>query len=285
MNLEKYGNLTSNFNLKNDNTFKIDCICQYFIIVNDINKLTELIKYLKTEQIKYLVIGGGSNIILPSSYNGVVIKLDLTELVINEEVIEVGAGYYLNKLANETINLGLQGLEWAAGIPGQIGGSVVSNAGAYKHEIMDYVIKLDVLEDNEIKTLSNCEIKYGYRETNLKDKIVLKAYLKLKKADKEELITLVRENTQKRISSQPLEYPSVGSIFRNPEGNYAGKLIEEAGLKGLEIGGAQVSEKHANFIINKNNATSEDIINLVNHVHQKVLEVHNIDLVVEPQII
>jgi len=240
---------------------------------------------LKKENIKYFVIGGGSNIILPSTYDGVVIKLDFSELIINENSIEVEAGYYLNKLANETINLGLQGLEWATGIPGQIGGSIVSNAGAYKHEIMDYVLLVEVLVDDEIKILTKNDIKYGYRETNLKDKIVLKAALKLNQGNKDELINLVRENTNKRVSTQPLDYPNCGSIFRNPEGNAAGKLIEDAGLKGYQIGGAEVSNKHANFIINKDNATSEDIKNLISYVQNKVLEVYGIDLVVEPKII
>ena len=286
MNLEIYGKVQNDFNLINNNSFKINAICKYFIIVDDKLKLTNLIKYLKEVNVKYLVLGGGSNIILPSYYDGVVIKLDFKELIIKDELVEVGASYFLNKLASETINLGLKGLEWAAGIPGHIGGSIVSNAGAYKHEICEVVEKIEVLENDEIKVLGKQDIKFSYRQSDLKGKIVLKAYLKLTKSNKEELLQLVKDNTAKRVSTQPLEYPSVGSVFRNPPDNYAaGKLIEDAGLKGYSIGGAEVSKKHANFIINKGDATSEDIISVINFVHNKVLEVYGIDLIVEPEII
>jgi UDP-N-acetylmuramate dehydrogenase len=287
MNLEKYGLVTSNHSLVNENTFKIACICDYYILVNDANKLKELIMYLKDNNIKYFVIGGGSNIVLPDHYSGVVIKLDFKELKMDKTKIEVGASYYFNKLAIETVNKNLAGLEWAAGIPGMIGGSIAGNAGAYGDEIMNYVTKIEVLENGEVKTLFAKDIKYGYRYTSVLKAgiIILKAYLNLKKGSKEELSLLIKENTAKRVLSQPLEYPSAGSIFRNPEGNYAGKLIEEAGLKGYRLGGAMVSEKHANFIINYEKATGEDILNLINHVHAKVLEVHGIDLIIEPQII
>ena len=285
MNFEAYGNLKKEYNLVNDNTFKITSISKYFIIINDRNKLIELIKILETEKIKYLVLGGGSNIILPSYYDGVIIKLDLKEVSIIDDKIKVESGYYLNKLAIETVNLGLKGLQWASGIPGQIGGSIVSNAGAHNYEIMQFVEKLEVLENNQIKIINKEDIEYSYRNTNLKGKIVLKAYLKLSHGNKEELLAEVKENTLRRTKTQPLEYPSVGSVFRNPPNNYAGKLIEDAGLKGYRIGGAEVSQKHANFIINKDNATSEDIIKLINHVHAQVLKIYNIDLTIEPEIV
>jgi len=290
MNLEAYGKLTKDYNLINDNHFKIKCICDYFIVVDNVIKLTNLIKYLEDEKQKYLIIGGGCNIILPEFYHGVVIKLLFNDLLIDKYQVEVGASYNLSKLAMDTVNLNLAGLEWAAQIPGTVGGAVIGNAGANAaniNGILEWVDKLEVLENHKIKIMRKNDFEYGYRYTNLKTKniIIIKVYLTLEKGKKSDLLQIIKDNSEKRMATQPLEYPSVGSIFRNPEGHSAGKLIEDAHLKGYKIGGAMVSEKHANFIINYDNATSEDIIKLIKHVHNEVLKKYNIDLKVEPQII
>ena len=287
MNLERYGKVYNNYDLYNNNTYKLHSICDYFIIVDDVIKLTNLVLYLNQNNIKFMVIGNGSNIILPNKYNGVVIKLELNEIEYLNNKITVGSSYMLNKLAIESVNKDLKGLEWACGIPGTIGASIVSNAGAYQDEICNYIDEIEVLENNKIKLIKKNDIFFEYRFSSLKKRnlIVLKATFILKKGNKEESLSIINDRTKRRLASQPLEYPSAGSVFRNPKDNFAGKLIEDLGLKGKKIGGAEISEKHANFIINKNNATSEDIRNLIKLVHKEVYDKYNIDLVLEQEII
>ncbi|MDD2505012.1 MAG: UDP-N-acetylmuramate dehydrogenase [Bacilli bacterium] len=285
--LEKYGELYKNYNLQNHNTYKIKSIAKYFIIINEIAKLKSLITLLKKQKAKYFIIGNGSNIILPTFYNGVVIKLNFNELVIDDNNIEVGSSYMINKLANETVHLGLEGLEWAAGIPGTIGAAIIGNASCYDGSLIPLIAKIEILIDGEYKTITTKDFKYSYRHTSLRDKkvIILKVFLKLKRGKKEELIKIIKDRTQKRIASQPLEFPSAGSVFKNPEKDSAGRLIEEAGLKKYNIGGAEISEKHANFIINKNSATSEDIKKLIKIIKKEVYEKYNVDLILEQEII
>lgn len=285
--LNKFGTLKKEVSLKNYNTYKLDSKCKYLIIVNNILNLKELINYLKEINLKYFIIGNGSNIILPTYYNGVVIKLDLNKIKYNNNIVEVEASCMLNKLALDTAIKGFKGLEWASGVPGTVGGSTINNAGCYGSEIFDNIIKIDILKDNDIITLNKEDIKYRYRYTSLKEEkiIILKTYFKLEKGNKVELLTLIKERTEKRIASQPLNYPSAGSIFRNPEGDSAGRLIDEANLKGKKIGGAMISEKHANFIINYNNATSEDIIKLINLIKETIFKKYNINLILEQEII
>ncbi|MDD4706310.1 MAG: UDP-N-acetylmuramate dehydrogenase [Bacilli bacterium] len=285
--INKFSSLKENFNLKNYNTYRIDSICKYFILINDITILKELIKYLKDNKLKYFVIGNGSNIILPSYYNGVVIKLDLKKVKYNGNIVEAESSCMLNKLANETALKSLKGLEWASGIPGTIGGATIINAGCYGNELFDSIIKIEILKDNKFMTLGKNDIKYSYRYTALKNNniIVLKVYFQLEKTNKEELLSLIRERTEKRLSTQPLNYSSAGSVFRNPVDDSAGRLIEEAGLKGKIIGGAKISDIHANFIINYNNATNEDIIKLINLIKKTIYQKYQIKLILEQEII
>ena len=287
MAFEEYGIVYPNKDLYDYNTYKVHSVCNYLIIVNNVVKLTNLIKYLCANNIKYFVIGNGSNIILPSKYDGIVIKLDMKDLEINNDKVVVGASYMINKLAMETINHNLSGLEWASGIPGTIGGSIYGNAGAYKDEIANYIEEIEVLENNHIKILKKNDIFFEYRSSSLqkRDLIILKATLKLNKGNTNESFALVKDRLERRIASQPLDYPSAGSVFRNPEGLFAGKLIEDLGLKGTKIGGAEISEKHANFIINTDNATGEDIVKLINLVQNKVKDEYNINLILEQKII
>ena len=287
MSIEEYGKVTKDFDLVNNNTYKVHSICNYYIEVSDVIKLTKLINYLKKENTKYLIIGNGSNIILPSQYNGIVIKPLFYDLEIDGEYLTVGSSYMINKLAMESIEHNLTGLEWASGIPGTIGASIYGNAGAYKDEISNYVEEIEVLENDKVKILKKNDIFFSYRETSLqkKDLIILKAKLKLSKGNKEESLAIVKDRLERRTASQPLNYPSAGSVFRNPEGLFAGKLIEDLGLKGKQIGGAQISEKHANFIINIGNATGEDIVNLIKLIITEVKKEYNIDLFLEQKII
>ena len=199
------------------------------------------------------------------------------------------AGAMLPKLVAESINKSLTGLEFAAGIPGTVGGSIYGNAGAYNACILDYVTSVTVLDENlEVLTLEHEDIEYGYRTTMFKEKknyIILGAKFFLKEGDKQSSLDIIEDRRKRRVESQPLEYPSAGSVFRNPEGDFAGRLIESCNLKGYKIGGAEVSEKHANFIINSNNASSQDVYKLINHVHKTVLEKTNVDLLIEQEFI
>lgn len=277
--------------LKKYNTYKIDAKAKYLVFPKDSVELISLISYLKSNKCKFLVLGNGSNVIFNFEYyDGVIIRLDrFNSISINDNVIEVGAGYSLIKLANEVALLGLSGLEFASGIPGCVGASVAMNAGAYNHSLAEVVESVMVLTpDNEIITMNNEELEFNYRESFLKhnkDYIILSCKIILSHGNKEEILELISNRRIRRMESQPLNYPSAGSVFRNPEGNYAGKLIEDCGFKGYKLGGAMVSLKHANFIINYDGATGRDIVLLINKIKNSVKEKYDIDLILEQIII
>lgn len=261
------------------------------VIPKNIDDLKKILTYLKENSIKYKILGNGSNVIFNNSgYDGVVIKLsEFNNLDIDGTNIVVGAGYNLMKLAIKTCRLGLVGLDFATGIPGTIGGAVYMNAGAYKSD-MGYVVRsIKVLTPKlEIKTLENKDLDFHYRTSFLQknpEYICLEATIKLKKGNKDLIMEIIDDRKKRRIESQPLEYPSAGSVFRNPEGDFAGRLIEEIGYKGKSIGGAKVSEKHANFIINNGNATGEDIKKLIEEIKEKVKDKYNIELKVEQEFV
>ena len=288
--LAKFGKVKEDVDLRNYNTYKVSTTSKYLVDVKSEESLINLIKYLKENKIKYLILGNGSNVVLPNKpFDGVIIKLNgLNTIDIDDDEVYVGAGVMLPKLVSETVNNCLCGLEWAAGIPGTVGGAVVGNAGAYLSDIFTFIDEVKVLENGEIKIIKKSDIKYSYRYSSFKDNkdiIILGVKLKLDKGSKDESEVLMKKRLERRIESQPLEYPSAGSVFRNPEGNFAGKLIEDCGLKGKRIGGAMVSEKHANFIINYDNATPKDIRDLIKFVHDTVLKETKIDLVIEQELI
>lgn len=276
-------------NLKKYNTYKLDCSCKVIIFPSTIDELKESLNIIKKNKSKWFILGNGSNIILPKYYDGVIIKLDnLNKCVINDNNIYVESGYMLNKLASELSNKGYTGIEWATGIPGTVGGAIYGNAGAYKSSMSEILVDVTLLDNENIITLKNEELKFNYRDSLLKhrkDLIVLSCNIKLEKGNTEEIKKTIEERTLKRIETQPLEYPNCGSVFRNPEGMAAGKLIDDSGLKGYIEGGAKISEKHANFIINYDNATSEDIIKLIELIKDKIKKNYNIDLVLEQEII
>lgn len=286
-NIEMYEDVS----LKKYNTYRLDVKCDYLVFPKDIDEVVKLISFLKENNYKYLVLGNGSNIILKCNrYNGVVIKLSkLDKIEFDGDKVVVGAGVALSKLANMAINNSLSGLEFSVSIPGEIGASVSMNAGAYNESFSDVFVSAKVLTPKlEIIELTNEDMDFSYRNSFIKknrDYIVLEVVLKLKPGNKEEMNAVIEKRFEKRKATQPLEYPSAGSVFRNPEGMYAGKLIEDANLKGYSIGGAMISDMHANFIINKDNATGEDIINLINLAKDKVKENNNIDLYLEQVII
>ena len=271
------------------NTYRLASICDALVFVKSIEELQKVLEVIKKYKSKYFVIGNGSNIIIPEYYNGVVIKLELKNYSIDNDIVTVESGCMINKLANELVNMGYAGLDFACGIPGTIGGSIYGNAGSFGSDISQTLISVTVLDGNKIKELNNKELEFGYRtsmfKTTKKKYVILRAKFKLTKANKDELLTICKERTEKRIASQDLNHPSCGSVFRNPEGNSAGRLIDEAGLKGYTIGGASVSYKHANFIINSNNATYTDIIKLIKYIKKQIKKIYDIDLVLEQQII
>jgi len=285
------GKVIENYELKDHTTYKVGGKAICAVIPEDENKLITLLSYLRENNIKYKVLGNGSNVIFNNSgYNGVIVKLDnFNHLnIINNKII-VGAGYPLNKLALRVSRLGFTGMEFAAGIPGTVGGAVYMNAGAYKSDMGYILTSIKVLTpDYEIKVMKNKELDFHYRSSflqNNKDYICLEATITLIKGNSDEIIEIINERKKRRVETQPLEYPSAGSVFRNPEGDFAGRLIEEIGYKGKSIGGAMVSEKHANFIINTGNATGEEIKKLINEIKNKVKEKYNIELKVEQEFV
>jgi len=285
------GKVIENYELKDHTTYKVGGKAICAVIPEDENKLITLLSYLRENNIKYKVLGNGSNVIFNNSgYNGVIVKLDnFNHLnIINNKII-VGAGYPLNKLALRVSRLGFTGMEFAAGIPGTVGGAVYMNAGAYKSDMGYILTSIKVLTpDYEIKVMKNKELDFHYRSSflqNNKDYICLEATITLIKGNSDEIIEIIDERKKRRVETQPLEYPSAGSVFRNPEGDFAGRLIEEIGYKGKSIGGAMVSEKHANFIINTGNATGEEIKKLINEIKNKVKEKYNIELKVEQEFV
>ena len=283
--------LYENISLKKYNTYHVECICKYLIFPKNVDELVNVIEICKKNNIKYLVLGNGSNIILKNKiFNGAIIKLDrLNQVKYNGNKIDVEAGYSLIKLSLETISKGLSGLEFASGIPGQVGASAAMNAGAYNESMSNVVTSVKVLTPElKIIELSNKELDYKYRDSFLKANpgyIVLSVTLSLSKGNSEKMKKDIDEKRQRRLSTQPLDKPSAGSVFRNPDGNYAGALIEKLNLKGHRIGGAEVSTKHANFIINAGTATGKEIVKLIEKIQKEVKKNFNIELKLEQIII
>lgn len=280
-----------NASLKKYNTYRVDATCSYLVFPENEKELIEILKKVNEEKIKYFVLGNGSNIILSMNYyDGVVIKLDkLNTISYNGNLVTAYSGCSLIKLSLDTIEKGLSGLEFASAIPGSVGASVAMNAGAYNRDMSQVIKEVTVIDENyNITSLKNEEIEYSYRDSLLKKKpqmIVIKAIFELTDGDKEAMKKQVEERRKKRIASQPLEYPNAGSVFRNPENMYAGELIEKSNLKGYSIGGAEVSVKHANFIVNKGNATGKDIIDLINKIQEEVNKNYQVKLKLEQIII
>lgn len=276
--------------LKKYNTYRLDVKCGYLIYPGTVEELTNLLKYLKENNINYFILGGGSNIILAKPYFDVVIKLDkLNNIEIKDNIVTAEAGVSLIYLANLCMNNNLNGLAFAGGIPGMVGASTAMNAGAYKEDMASIVKEVKVVTPElEVITLTNKDLNYSYRNSFLKehkDYICTEVTLEMSYLDKDKIKETMTSRKKRRIDTQPLDKPSAGSVFRNPEGLSAGKLIEDAGLKGYKIGGAEISTKHANFIVNTGDATYEDILELIDYTKKKIKEIYNIDLILEQEII
>ncbi len=288
--MKEYGEILENVSLKKYNTYNIGGNARYIIKPYNVGKLIELIKFLKENNYKYFVLGKGSNVILPDvDYDGVVILLDnLNKVSINKNTVIAETGIPLTLLINKLIDNNLGGLEKLCGIPGTLGGAVVGNAGCNGSTISDFIISITYLENNIIKTIKKEDCNFKYRSSIFKGNkniIVLSVKFILINMNKDEMKEIVKTNMTKRKNSQPLEYPNAGSVFKNPTDMSAGKLIEDANLKNYHINDAYVSDKHANFIINKGNATKKDIVNLINFIKQEIKRIYDIDLELEQIII
>lgn len=285
------GKIEKDISLSTLTTYKTGGIAKLVIYPNNINNLKQLLKLIHKHNIKYFILGKGSNTLFSDNeFNGVIIKLDkLNNFEIKETEIYVESGMILSKLVQASVKNELTGLEFAIGIPGTIGGAIYMNAGAYGNNISNIVKSVIVLDEKlQIEEIPLEKLKFDYRYSIFqanKNLICVAANIKLEHGNHDEIASKIKENLLKRKNSQPLEYPSAGSVFRNPEGNYAGKIIEELGLKGKNIGGAEISTKHANFIINKNNASSSDILNLIKLVQKEVKDKYKIDLKLEQQLV
>ena len=286
------GRVEEEASLKKYTTYGVGGIALGVVYPKSVTSLVKLMRFLGQEKVLYKIIGNGSNLLFSEKrYEGILIKL--TELdgidFIGKTKIRAEAGASLIKVCLQAAKGGLTGLEFAAGIPGTIGGSIFMNAGAYKSDMGYIVEKVKVLTpDLRIIYLENKEMNFHYRSSFLqkhRDYICLEVILKLQKGKREAIEEVIQERKQRRIESQPLEYPSAGSVFRNPEGNFAGKLIEDSGLKGVKKGGAMISEKHANFIVNYDHATADDIKYLMDTCKQKVMENYGIELKVEQELV
>lgn len=282
------GEILINEPLAKYSTFKIGGPADIYIAPKDVDELLRLIQYLKEQGIDFIVLGNGSNVLISDEgFRGAVINLEsgLNFIRIEEGYVVAGAGVKLAKFVDFCIENGFQGVEMMAGIPGTLGGAIIMNAGAYSAEISDHLVDVDVIRGLNLVRLKKEECGFGYRTSNLSKDVVVQARFKFPHGDVEEMKRIRREILIKRNQAQPVNFPNVGSIFKNPPGNYAGKLIEEAGLKGIQIGGAQISEKHANFIINKGNATAKDVLELIKLAQQKVYEKFGIGLELEIRLI
>lgn len=250
-------------------------------------ELAAVIRLCRKYDVPYQVIGNGSNLLVGDrGIRGLVIEMlsKEDEICVEDDCITVGAGMLLSKTANRAADHGLTGMEFAAGIPGSIGGAVVMNAGAYGGEMKDILTAVTVLdqEGNE-KILSAEELELGYRTSCILKKgyIVTGAKIKLKHGEETAIRARMEELKKQRVEKQPLEYPSAGSTFKRPEGYFAAKLIEDAGLKGCARGGAQVSEKHAGFVVNKGDATAKDVCELTDYIKSEVMEKFGVGLELE----
>ncbi len=285
------GKVSYNVDLSRYTTYKICATGAVLVEPTDIEKLKTLVKYIKEKNYKYKVLGNGSNLIFTNPvYDGILIKLDcFDELDINENIVTVGAGYNLMKLALKCSMMGLTGFEFATGIPGSVGGSVYMNAGAYNSDISSVIVSASVLTpDLEVVTFNKSDFDFSYRMSYFQKYpgyICLSAKFKLGFGNKDEIMTLVNDRRERRILSQPLEFPSAGSVFRNPLGDFAGRLIEEAGFKGMIHGGAQVSVKHANFIVNVGGATGRDVKELITDIKETIKKNYGIELKVEQEFV
>ena len=269
-------------------SFKVGGNAQIFVEPKDEEALKRLLKFINAEKINYYIIGNGSNMLVSDKgYKGIIISMlkFTSPSLIENESITISAGKTLKELTELACENSLSGLEFAYGIPGSVGGAVFMNAGAYDGEIKEVLDKVKVMDkEGNVLSLNAGELDLSYRHSNIEEKgyIVLEAKFNLKKADKSAIWEKMQELMARRIDKQPLNFPSAGSTFKRPEGYFAGKLIDDAGLRGYSIGGAKVSYKHCGFIVNADKASAEDVYALISYVRLKVKDRFGVEL--EPEL-
>lgn len=270
-------------------SFKIGGKADYFILINTIQELKKVLDLIKKYKINFVILGNGTNVLVrDGGIRGVVIKLELKDFKIrknaNEILITAEAGMPLATLSAIALKEEIEGLEFLSGIPGTLGGAIRMNAGAYGREMKDIVVKTRYITyDGKIKTLTLDEHKFEYRNSIFEktEGIILDSTLKLQKGNKNEIEAKIEEYTKSRKEHQPLEYPNAGSIFKRAEGMPTAKMIDDCGLKGYSIGDAEISTKHAGFIINKGKATAKDVLELIEHIKNEVKEKFKLEIELE----
>ncbi len=304
--LKEFGHVRINEPLAKHTTFKIGGPADFFVEIEETSKLVELLNYLMGEGIEFYIIGEGSNLLInDEGFRGVVINIRDTRYEIRDNTIEACAGVLLSAIVSATIQNSFTGFEWAAGVPGTVGGAVRGNAGAYGGSTSDNLVKIEIWENGEVREISKEECGFFYRNSMFKNNpgiVILRAWFEFKPGDKKAILALVQEHMQARSARFP-RYPSAGCFFTNIKiekwssdksvlpkeflergGVPAGWLVEQAGCKGLKIGGAMVSEQHCNFIINVDNATQNDVLAIVEEIKEKVYNKFGIELEQEVEI-
>lgn len=266
-------------------TYKVGGPARIYLMVKDIDSLVNAIKYCSRHRVKYMVIGRGSNLLFSDrEYEGVIISLNecFDKISVNGSIIKAQAGVSMIKLSYQAAKYGLSGFEFMGGIPGSIGGGIYMNAGAYKYDIASVVKSVTLLnEKHEVVTYSNEQMQFSYRHSICQDNrklIVLEVEFELNAKSPEEIKQVLDKRKEKRMATQPWNMPSAGSVFRNPKEQAAWQYIDDCGLRGYEIGGAQVSPKHSNFIVNNGYASAKDIYDLIMLVQKKVYDKFGVQL-------
>lgn len=269
-------------------TFRVGGPTDYFVLPETKEELRDVVSLCKREDMPYYILGNGSNLLVSDKgYRGVIIQIfkSMNKIRVDGNCIYAQAGALLSAIASRALEKSLKGFEFASGIPGTLGGACVMNAGAYGGEMKQVLRQVTVLDaEGNIAVIPSEELEMGYRTSVIAKEghIVLEAVIELKEGDEKEIRELMEELKNKRVEKQPLEYPSAGSTFKRPEGYFAGKLIQDSGLRGFSVGGAQVSEKHCGFVINKDHATAADIAELMRRVSECVEEKFGVAL--EPEV-
>ena len=274
--------------MKKHTTFRIGGPADYFVMPQSEDEAAAAVAVCRVEQVPYSIVGNGSNLLVSDSgYRGVVIQIfkEMSGVETEGTRIRAQAGASLATIAGAALEAGLAGFEFAAGIPGTLGGACVMNAGAYGGEMKDVLVNVTVLDESgRIRKLENAELELGYRTSIIAKKgyIVLGAEIELKSGSQDEIRERMNELREKRVSKQPLEYPSAGSTFKRPEGYFAGKLIQDAGLRGFRVGDAMVSEKHCGFVVNAGEASAAEVDSLMRQVSERVQAQYGVAL--EPEV-
>ena len=285
--LQQYGQVQENVSLRTMTTLRIGGNARIVVYPKNILALTQVVREIKEANVPYKLIGKGSNLLCSDDeYNGVVIRLDrtFTETYFDHDICYAEAGCSIIALAYNAMKNSLSGLEFASGIPGTVGGVTFMNAGAYKSNMAEIIQEVFVYRDGQLCWMDVKDCEFDYRTSVFQkhpDWIILAIKMKLTAGNEDEIRALMDQRRERRMSSQPLEMPSAGSVFRNPDDRAAWQYIEEIGYRGKSIGGAAVSEKHVNFIVNKDNATAKDFISLVHEIQTKVKEQFGVELKME----